>query len=137
MLTKNKTKNQRSKIKNGLNTDGFAAMIAVILIASGVLAFSLVSISSALLYADGVNQREYRIQARLNASSCLDVATLMVAKDYFMNGTTTISKFGCNISVGNDFSGNVSLDVVAEFLGIKTRGERILKVNNNGVITIL
>lgn len=133
MKLKMHTENSRkSKI-----TGGFAAMIAVILIASGVLALSLASISSALLYADSVNQREYRIQTRLNASSCLDAATLMVAKDYFMNGTTTISEFGCNISVANDFSGNVSLDIVTDFLGVKVRMKRRLGIGDNGTITIL
>ena len=123
-------------LTNNRNEKGFAAFIAVVLIASGILAFSLVSISSALLYADAVNQREYRIQARLNADACLDMATLMVAKDYFMNGTTTIAKLECDISVANDFSGSVSLNVVAEFLGVKARGERILRVNDDGIITI-
>jgi len=118
-------------------TDGFTALVAVILIASGVLAVSLASMSSALLYADGVNQREYRIQARLNASACLDAATIMVAKDYFLNGTTTVSEFGCDFSAVNDFSGNVSLKVIARFLGVTARGERGVRVSENGVITVL
>jgi hypothetical protein len=124
-------------LKTPIKNEGFAALTAVILIAMGVIALSLASIQSALLYADAVNQREYRIQARLNAFACLDATTLMVVKDYFLNGTTTISEFGCNIAITNDFSGNISLDIVANFLGVIYRNTRKLRVGDNGTVSTL
>jgi Tfp pilus assembly protein PilV len=124
------------KLKTPTNS-GFTALIAVILIALGVLALSLTSISSALLYADSVNQREYRIQARLHALACLDATTLMAAKNYFLNGTTTIPEFGCNISVVNDFSGDITLNVIAEFLNVTAINERKIHVSDNGSVVIL
>ncbi len=119
------------------NSRGFTAVIALILIATGVMALSLASISSAYFYANSVNQREYRIQARLNVSACLDMATMIVAKDNFMNGATNIARLGCNISVANDFLGNISLNVSSEFHGIVVRGAREIRVDNNGLITVL
>lgn len=117
-------------------SEGFAALVAVILISSGVLALSLVSISSALMYSDSISKKEYRVQAKLNADSCMNYATLMASKDYFMNGTTTVSQFGCQIFTRNDYSGNVSMDVIVDFLGIKVHDLRSLKIDEWGRIIL-
>jgi len=97
---------------------GFTATTAVILLATGTLAFSLASLVSATLYADSVNQRELRIQARLNASACLDTVTLMAYKDYFLNGSVTIPEFSCTGNVSNDYLGHISMNVKASLEGV-------------------
>ena len=94
------------------------ALIAVIFLATSTLAFSLVSLGSALLYADAVNQRELRIQARLNAHACVDTIILMAHKDYFLQGTVSIPELGCIAVVTNDSFGHVSMNVIATLNGV-------------------
>ncbi|MBU6426952.1 hypothetical protein KGQ27_01805 [Patescibacteria group bacterium] len=101
--------------------DGFAALVSVILLAAGTTAFSLSTMASAYSYADSVNRRELRIQASLNAGACLDTARLMVAKDNFFTGTTTIPYFGCEIIAVNDSVSSVSLNVTARFEGVSVQ----------------
>jgi len=98
--------------------EGFIALIAVILLASGTIAFSLTTLSSAVAYADQVSKKEFRIQARFNTKACLDTVRLMSAKDYFLDGALTIPEFGCTATVSNDFSGHVSIKARAEFNGV-------------------
>lgn len=62
------------------------------------------------------------MQVRLNLSACLDTVRLMIARDYFISGTSTLSEFGCTAYIENDFSGNYSADVVSELSGIKSMG---------------
>lgn len=100
------------------NNHGFIATTAVILLATGTLAFSLVVLSSAVIYADSVSRHELRIQANLNAKSCLDTAALMAAKDYFLNGAIYISEFGCNAVISRDGIGNISVEATASLNGV-------------------
>jgi hypothetical protein len=93
---------------------GFIALTAVILLATGILAFSLVALSAAVSYADMVAQKELRIQATLNAQACLETAELMAAKDYFISGTFLISQFGCEATFVNDGRGSVHIHVQAK-----------------------
>jgi hypothetical protein len=46
----------------------------------------------------------------------------MIARDYFISGTITLSEFGCIAHVTNDFNGKYSVDAVAELSGIKSMG---------------
>ncbi|MCX6719114.1 MAG: hypothetical protein NTZ38_01935 [Candidatus Taylorbacteria bacterium] len=101
-----------------MKTKGFTATTAVILLATGTLAFSLGSLVSAALYADSVNQKELRIQARLNASACLDTVILMAYKDYFLNGPVTVPEFGCTGNVSNDYLGHISMNIKASLEGV-------------------
>jgi hypothetical protein len=103
-----------------INSKGFIAVTAVILLAAGVMVFSLVTLGSAVLYSDAVYRRELRIQANLNAESCLDTAALMVAKDYFLAGSVYISEFGCNAIVTRDGVGNVSITARASLAGVSS-----------------
>jgi hypothetical protein len=97
---------------------GFVATTAVILLATGTLAFSLVALGSAVLYADSVNRRELRIQAGLNAEACLDTVALMSVKDYFLVGPVYISEFGCDAVVSRDGSGYISIKASASLNGV-------------------
>jgi len=84
-----------------------------------------------------VNKKEYRIQAGYNARSCLESAITMLAKDYFLNGTTSIPIFACDISVTNDSLGNVSIGVKTKFMGVNGEEKAVLFVDDKGDITIL
>jgi len=110
---------------------GFMATIAVILLATGIMALSLSAASAAVLYSDAVAKRELRIQARMNAKACLDTAALMVVKDYFLDREADISEFGCKAGIANDLNGNVSLDVKAELGGVSARAKGILRIDDH------
>lgn len=97
---------------------GFVATTAVILLATGTLAFSLVALGSAVMYADSVSRHELRIQANLNAEACLDTAALMAAKDYFLTGPVYIYEFDCNATVSRDGIGSVSVKVSTSLNGV-------------------
>ncbi len=99
---------------------GFIATTAVILLATGTLAFSLAALGSVVLYADSVSRREMRIQADLNAEACLDTAALMAAKDYFLSGSVYVSKFNCDAVVSRDGAGVVSIKASASFNGVNS-----------------
>ncbi len=103
---------------------GFMAMISVMLLSIGILAFSISSLASATMYSDMVYRREIRIQVNANLSSCMNTAKLMIQRDYFIYGTSTLSEFGCTIHISNDFMGNTSIYAIAELSGIKEIGNR-------------
>ena len=103
-----------------INNKGFIAVTAVILLATGVMAFSLAALGSAVLYSDAVYRRELRIQANLNAESCLDTAALMAAKDHFLAGPVYISEFGCNATISRDGTGNASITAQASLAGVSS-----------------
>jgi hypothetical protein len=100
---------------------GFIALIAVLLLNMGALAFSLVTLNNALEYADAVNQREFRIQSDMNAKACLDMVKLMLAKDYFLNGNVTLPLFDCTANVANNHIGNTKINVKAVFNGVSSQ----------------
>jgi hypothetical protein len=75
-------------------TRGFVATIAVVILATGCLVFSLVTLLGATSYSESIYKRELRIQAGLNASACLDLVTVMVSKDYFLSGQIEVRQFG-------------------------------------------
>ena len=78
---------------------GFAATTALLLLSLGMLAFFATTLGSAILYADGVERREVRIQKRLNQKACKESLDLMKAKDYFLQGTISLPEFDCSIDV--------------------------------------
>ena len=107
-------------IKNG----GFVALISTVLLATGVLAFSIATLASAVLYSDLVWRREIRIQVGLNLTACLDTAELMISADYFISGAVGIGEFGCTVMISNDFAGHTSAIATAGISGIAEIGKR-------------
>jgi hypothetical protein len=99
---------------------GFIATIAVILLTTGVISFSLITLVSALDFSDSIYKKELRIQANLNAKACLDQAILMVSRDYFLSGQITLREFGCIVDISNDFSGNVVVNGRTSFKEVTT-----------------
>ena len=107
---------------------GFMALIAVMLLATGTLAFSLASFASAASYAESATLKEYRIQAGMDLEACLDSVSLMAAKDYFLHGTVELQVFGCVANVTNDFSGNVSIDATSTVGEVEEGGNRHIPI---------
>ena len=93
MPSLSKTLNYQCRNSSG----GFAATTALLLLSLGMLAFVATTLGSAILYADGVERREVRIQKRLNQRACEESVRLMKAKDYFLKGLISIPEFGCVI----------------------------------------
>lgn len=85
-----------------LDNRGFIALIALVLLVTGTLTFALTTLASAVSYSDLVYRREFRIQAKFNAEACLDTATLMLVKDFFLNGEVSLLKFGCKVDIQNN-----------------------------------
>ena len=79
--------------------NAFIATTAVILLALGSLAFLLATLSAATFYADSVERREARIQKQLNDQACQDTKSLLIAKDYFLEGSVYLKDFDCVIQI--------------------------------------
>ena len=106
------------------NERGFIALIAIIVLATGALAFSLATMSGAVAYSDAAYRRELRIQARLNAQACLDSVSLMTGKDYFLSGQVELKEFGCIANVGNDSAGHFHIDAKSTLNDVSWRDSR-------------
>ena len=127
------SKTRNNNLKGYLGGDfiggrGFAALISVVLLATGVLAFSLVTLESAVIYADMASKREIRIQASLNLEACLDTSQLMIGRDYFWVGTSSLPEFGCTVYVKNDFGNHYSIDATATLSGIQAMANRQIEM---------
>ncbi len=108
-------------------TKGFVATIAVVILATGCLVFSFVTLLGATSYAESVYKRELRIQTNLNARACLDWVTVMVSKDYFLSGQIEIVQFSCVADVINDMNGGVSFVVESKLGTVGTKLNRTLR----------
>jgi len=97
---------------------GFMALIAVILLGTTALVFSIVTLAQAADYADAVSRRELRIQAGMNADACLAQLSLMFAKDYFLGGAVEIAEFGCDAEVANNGAGAITVSAKATLEGV-------------------
>lgn len=107
--------------------EGFVALIAVVILATGILAFSFSTLAGAISYSESVYKRELRIQANLNTRACLDKVTLMVAKDYFLSGEIKIKEFGCIANITNDLNGEVSFVVESKLGTVGAKLNRTLR----------
>ena len=74
---------------------GFIATTAVMILAIGMLAFILTTTSAVVLFADSIERREARIQNGLNEVVCEEVKSLLVAKNYLLEGGIEFREFGC------------------------------------------
>ena len=114
--------------------NGFIALVTIILVATGTLAFSLVVSSAALSYSDSVLRKELRMAARHNVHSCLESLTIMLAKDYFLNGEQHIRELNCSASVTNQLElGKVGFNVTTEINAIKAYGRREVSISRDNL----
>ena len=99
-----------------IKNNGFIAVTAVIVIACVTLLFANIIMQIVVDYSGMVMRHEWRIQANLNAESCLNVVTLMVEKNYFLNGEVSVERFECTAKVIRDYvQGSASISVKALF----------------------
>jgi hypothetical protein len=105
-------------------SSGFMALVAVLLLSAGSIAFALSTLASVVFFADSVRTRELRIQTRLNVEACLDTLGLMAAKDYFLQGTVMVPELGCVAEVHNDLDGNLSAEAVSGLSGVTATDSR-------------
>ncbi len=115
---------------------GFGALIAVMILAVGTLAVSFVALSASVTYSDMTLKRELRVQSRLNAESCLETSSLMLAKDFFWQGMSMVSEFGCTVDVSNDLLGHVTIDVVTDLSGVKAWGKMVVNISGNSISVV-
>lgn len=121
------------KISKINRENGFIATISIVALSLTALFFSLLTLSSASVFEDIINRREYRIQANLNADACLDAITLMAVKDYFITGDFYLDQFACKANLTNDFAGNISVDVEAVINDVGVERSRSIKIGDNVV----
>ena len=77
---------------------GFVALFLVMSAMSAMLLGSLGACAAALGYSDSVARREYRLVASENARSCVAVALLAFAHDYFYTAQNqSVPDFSCTI----------------------------------------
>lgn len=84
------------------NKKGFTAVIAVILISTGIIALSVMVIGRAAAYGDMVNKREMRIRKSLALSACLTSLEIMAAKDILLIGSVIMEEFQCEGYIEKD-----------------------------------
>lgn len=113
-----------NKVNNAYDKRGFGAVTAVIMISFGMFFFALVNSISVNMYADSINKRELRIQASLNADSCIDRAKFFLEFDRFLIGSIEFSEFGCVIDIEHTNSGaglnKYDVSAVATLSGVKS-----------------
>ena len=101
-----------------IQTDkGFIALIAVVLLISGILVFSATTLGSAVWYADSVERREDRIQARLNAASCLETVKMMAQRNPFIGDYVIVKEFACTAFVSRKPM-LIELDISTKYNGV-------------------
>ncbi|MDE1975051.1 MAG: hypothetical protein KGI49_00875 [Patescibacteria group bacterium] len=98
---------------------GFGATVAILASAMGAMAFSIAAFSAAADYSDSVQRGESRIQASLNAVSCLDMAPLVFAKDPFVIGKTVeLADLGCTLTIGSIVAGKIKAEAQTSLAGV-------------------
>lgn len=115
---------------------GFMALTALVLISSGSIVFSYVTLSAAFTYFQSINKRELRIQAGLNAVGCLEYTILMVAGDYFVSGNFPVSEFGCTTDISNDGMGNIQVNIQSKMGEAIVRGRARIEYDGQRVRVI-
>lgn len=113
--------------------DGFTALISVLLVSAGMIAFLLCVVDSAYEYSDAVEKKESRIQASLNAGSCIDAAELMFARDYFISGLIKVAEFGCELHIANDQSGRITAYASSTFASVSVESYAKFEISNGAV----
>jgi len=104
---------------------GFTALISIVLLASGTLAFALVTMIHTYSYVDRVMRRELRIQSHLSLEGCLESIHLMFRKDVYIKGIVIIREFGCQASIENNYDGNVTISATSSISGVTTSASSV------------
>ena len=111
--------NQNKTIQKQEVHRGFIAVTAVIVMSCLTLLYTILVITSASDFSDSVMRREWRMQANLNAQSCVETIELMALKDYFLAGTVDIGTFGCTAFIARDhIRKSAQVHARAKFAGV-------------------
>jgi len=115
----------KNKINDAYDRQGFGALVAVLMLSTGMFAFVLVNFKAVEMYADFVNKKELRIQTSLNADSCLEYVILLLENDRFLSGGISIKEFGCTVNVsvlsfGSENMYKYKVVGVSELVGVKS-----------------
>jgi hypothetical protein len=131
-----KYKMSREFIFNKKSQKGFIATVAVVILATGITYFSLITLTSAFSFFDFVHKKELRIQANLNSKACLDQIILMISRDYFLSGKIKLKDFDCTLDISNNFNGNITLVGRAIFGEVKSVFRRDIVIFDNFIQVI-
>lgn len=115
---------------------GFIATVAVVILATGIIYFSLITLASAFAFSDFIYKKELRIQANLNSKACLDQVILMVSRDYFLSGKIKLKDFDCTLDISNNFNGTVTVVGRAIFREVKSVFRRDMVIFDNFIQVI-
>ena len=121
----------RGFIFNKRPQKGFIATVAVVILATGIIYFSLITLASAFAFSDFIYKKELRIQANLNSKACLDQVILMVSRDYFLSGKIKLKDFDCTLDISNNFNGTVTVVGRAIFGEVKSIFRRDIVIFDN------
>ena len=89
---------------------GFTATVSVILMSLGILVFSLSVSMGAILYSDYVNNREFRMQAQYNLSSCKDIFLPRFKEDNVLLKHAYFSELGCVVNIDEKYPKILNID---------------------------
>lgn len=84
---------------------GFMAIVAVIMISSSVLFFSIVVMAHSFSYADMVYKKEYRLRKSLKLGACLQSLKIISEKDMLISGSVYMPEFECRGVIEKDSLG--------------------------------
>lgn len=87
------------------NKKGFTALVAVVILSTGLMTLALVVMSNSVSYSDMVIKRENRIRRSLQLQSCLNSLKIMALKDNFLIGSMVINEFQCRGYIEKDLFG--------------------------------
>jgi hypothetical protein len=91
----NKDREQVIKSING----GFIAFISLFLISMIAMGQVFLTAYMTGIYADSVNRKELRIQAKSNLESCINWVEISLRKDRFLSGIINVPQFGCDLVI--------------------------------------
>jgi hypothetical protein len=129
MLYLSKTKNNR----------GFVALISILVISSIALILSTTAGIAGFGVMDQVLKKEYRTIAKWSAYSCIDLASLEIAHDFFVEilEPVHISKFNCYIDEISGSGSNRKVLVRGVYKGVTHIKSAIVNIFDHNLTTSL
>jgi hypothetical protein len=127
-------KSKRGRLPGGKNADGgFIATTALMMLVFGCLALILVSNLSVRWYADSIFLRDMRLQARELLIPCMNEATEMLSRDYFLSGNIAIPEYDCSADFIKNSQDGISIMVKVQLSTVIMKGEILTRLDQNKV----
>lgn len=115
---------------------GFVALTAVLIAASFALFVSYITGGSAAELVDQVAKKEYRMMSAWYAETCIDLAILELAHDYFARidpPGRTIEPYFCTILSISGSGGERVVRTAGHYGGVRVEREARVKVTDHEV----